>query len=137
VRLSDRERDITLVATDDALDFICRSATEGNAEYGARPVTRWIERNIVTELSKLIIRGSLQPHQLCKLDVKTNMDGQQELAYNISHKPPPIPVPMAVDSTTTGGKKGAGLSNDKKRNAGALKRDGDKRTYSDGHKMEI
>jgi len=101
-------------------------------------VTRWIERNIVTELSKLIIRGTLQPHQQCQLDVKTNMDGQEELTYNISNKPPPNTAPMAVDTNTTGSNKGgAAAPNDKKkRNAATLKRDGEKRTYTDGNKME-
>ena len=49
------QHNISLVLTPAATDYILDSNYEPT--YGARPIRRFIERNIVTELSKLIIRG--------------------------------------------------------------------------------
>lgn len=57
--LSERlsEKEIKLSVTDGALDTI---VTEGwNPEYGARPVKRFIQKYVETELGRLLVRGLL------------------------------------------------------------------------------
>ncbi len=52
-RLDDRH--ITLVVTDEAKEFIADTAY--TPEYGARPVKRFLQKEIETQLGKLIIKG--------------------------------------------------------------------------------
>ncbi len=54
-RLADR--DITLVLSDAGRDFIAKEAYDPN--YGARPVNRYIQKYIETELAARIIRGDI------------------------------------------------------------------------------
>ena len=54
-RLADR--DISLVLSDEGRDFIAKEAYDPN--YGARPVNRYIQKYIETELAARIIRGDI------------------------------------------------------------------------------
>ena len=54
-RLADR--DIRLVLSDEGRDFIAKEAYDPN--YGARPVNRYIQKYIETELAAKIIRGDI------------------------------------------------------------------------------
>ena len=54
-RLADR--DISLVLSDEGRDFIAKKAYDPN--YGARPVNRYIQKYIETELAAKIIRGDI------------------------------------------------------------------------------
>ena len=54
-RLADR--DISLVLSDEGRDFIAKEAYDPN--YGARPVNRYIQKYIETELAAKIIRGDI------------------------------------------------------------------------------
>ena len=51
------EREITLKLTDEAKEFIGREAYD--PAYGARPVKRFLQRNIETELAGELIRGNV------------------------------------------------------------------------------
>jgi ATP-dependent Clp protease ATP-binding subunit ClpB len=54
------ERKINVTASDAAKEYILEQGYD--AEYGARPLKRWVERNIVTELSRMII-GDMLPDE--------------------------------------------------------------------------
>lgn len=54
-----KENRITITITLGALDTILDAAFD--PQYGARPIKRYIEKHVVTDLSKLIISGQLQP----------------------------------------------------------------------------
>ena len=54
-RLADR--DISLVLSDEGRDFIAKEAYDPN--YGARPVNRYVQKYIETELAARIIRGDI------------------------------------------------------------------------------
>ncbi|MDO5040687.1 MAG: ATP-dependent chaperone ClpB [Peptoniphilus sp.] len=54
-RLSDRN--ITIEITEEALNFILQNAY--NVQFGARPVKRYIQSNIETEVSRMIIRDEI------------------------------------------------------------------------------
>lgn len=63
IRLKDR--DIDLVMDDLGKDFVLREAYD--PAYGARPLKRWIEKELVTKLSKLIIDGKLEDHSIVNI----------------------------------------------------------------------
>ena len=64
-RLSERE--ISLECSEAAYSVIL-DTTASDAAYGARPLRRYIEHNIVTELSRLIVAGSLPNNSTLKID---------------------------------------------------------------------
>jgi ATP-dependent Clp protease ATP-binding subunit ClpB len=51
------ERHITLRADDDTIGFIARKTYD--PVYGARPIKRYLQKNIETEVARLIIKGEL------------------------------------------------------------------------------
>lgn len=54
-----KEAQMTLHVTTEALDAILEQAYD--PQYGARPIKRFIEKHVVTDLSRLILAGRLQP----------------------------------------------------------------------------
>lgn len=52
-----KDRNITLKLTDAALDLAVKEAYDPH--FGARPLRRWLEHTIVTQLSRMIIAGDL------------------------------------------------------------------------------
>ncbi len=70
-----KERDIALSVSDDALDSVLTQSY--NPAYGARPVKRFIERQLATAVSKMIITGELKDH--CGLEV--GADGAGGFTY--------------------------------------------------------
>ncbi|CAM9995476.1 unnamed protein product [Scytosiphon promiscuus] len=65
LRLADR--DITLEATDAALDFLSSVGYDPN--YGARPLKRTIQREVETVLAKRIISGEVEPGDVLVADL--------------------------------------------------------------------
>lgn len=68
-------KDITLEVTDAALEFIADEAYE--PQYGARPVKRYLQKNVETEIAEGIIRGTIVDGQTLTCD----SDGSK-LIYN-------------------------------------------------------
>ena len=62
-RLADR--DITLELTDGAKAFIARASY--SPSYGARPVKRYLQKNVETELAAMLIRGGLSDGQRVRI----------------------------------------------------------------------
>ena len=50
-----REKDISLVLTDSAREFIADEAYDPN--YGARPINRYVQKHIETKIAEMIIKG--------------------------------------------------------------------------------
>jgi ATP-dependent Clp protease ATP-binding subunit ClpB len=67
-------KDIDLLVSDEALSHI--GSVTYDPAFGARPLRRYLEKHVVTEVSKLIISGQLQEHSI----VTVTMD-QGELAF--------------------------------------------------------
>eukprot|EP01080_Neovahlkampfia_damariscottae_P002386 gene2387-2851_t len=65
------ERDIQIQLDDKAADFIMGEAY--SPIYGARPLKRYLEKFIITELSKYVVRGDLFDHST----VHISSDGQK------------------------------------------------------------
>ena len=68
---------IELEYTGNALDKIAKDSYSPN--YGARPIKRYVQRELETELSKKILNGELKAHSKVKIDVKDD-----ELVYIVS-----------------------------------------------------
>jgi ATP-dependent Clp protease ATP-binding subunit ClpB len=65
------EKGITLKLTEKALDYI---VTEGwNPEYGARPVKRFVQKYVETELGRLIVKGTIGEGDTALVD----LDGEK------------------------------------------------------------
>jgi len=78
-----KENQITIQVTVEALDAILEAAYD--PQYGARPIKRYIEKHIVTDLSKLIIAGQLPPKS--HVDV-AEKNGQ--ISFRVSSQPVPM-----------------------------------------------
>ncbi|KAM3332172.1 hypothetical protein ACQJBY_027783 [Aegilops geniculata] len=76
VRLA--ERGVALAVTDAALDVILSLSYD--PVYGARPIRRWIEKRIVTELSKMLIREEIDENSTVFIDAAPSKD---ELTYGV------------------------------------------------------
>jgi ATP-dependent Clp protease ATP-binding subunit ClpB len=62
------KNNISIHATDTALDHI--AAMGYDPQYGARPIKRIIQKNILNELSKMILAGNLSKNSSINLDWK-------------------------------------------------------------------
>ena len=60
------DRDMHLELTDDAKEFIAKEAYD--AHYGARPVKRYLQKNVETEIASMIIRGDIVDGQTVVID---------------------------------------------------------------------
>ena len=63
-----QEQHIQLQLSEEAQQFIADAAYD--PVYGARPLKRYIQRQIETKIAKDIIKGDVKPHQHAKLDVE-------------------------------------------------------------------
>ncbi|KAL6509532.1 Chaperone protein ClpB1 [Orobanche gracilis] len=72
------ERGIALGVTETALDVIL--AESYDPVYGARPIRRWLEKRVVTELSKMLIREEIDENST--VYIGASLDGR-ELSYRV------------------------------------------------------
>lgn len=70
------ERGVALAVTDAALDVVLSEAYD--PVYGARPIRRWLEKMVVTQLSKMLIKGDIDENSTVYIDAK-----EKELAYAV------------------------------------------------------
>ncbi|CAL9215468.1 unnamed protein product [Arabidopsis halleri] len=61
------EKGVALDVTNDALDYILEASY--NPVYGARPIKRWLEKKVVTDLSKMIVREEIVENSIVYIDV--------------------------------------------------------------------
>jgi len=54
------ERNISIKISDDAIILILKNCYDVN--YGARPLKRYLEKTVITEISKMVIKGELHDH---------------------------------------------------------------------------
>lgn len=67
------------------MDFVLENSY--NPSYGARPVRRYLEKNITTALSRMIISGELENDSV--VDINASNDGTKLNfhVYSMSHNP--------------------------------------------------
>lgn len=76
-----KDRGITLELEDSALDTALTQAYD--PLYGARPLKRYLEKHIVTQLSRLLIAGQLHDHAKVKISSKNGA-----FSFDIKNAPP-------------------------------------------------
>jgi len=79
VRLA--ERAICLTMSQAAKDWVLDSGFD--AEYGARPLKRFMEQVIVTDISTMLINGTLPPHSDVYIDMGI---GASQLSYRVKRR---------------------------------------------------
>ena len=72
------ERGVALGVTDKALDYILDESYD--PVYGARPIRRWLEKRVVTELSRMLIREEIDENSTVYIDAGPNGG---ELVYRV------------------------------------------------------
>ncbi|XP_052179610.1 chaperone protein ClpB1 [Diospyros lotus] len=72
------ERGVALGVTEAALDVIL--AESYDPVYGARPIRRWLEKRVVTELSKMLVREEIDENTTVYIDAAYN---RKELTYRV------------------------------------------------------
>ncbi|KAL2482377.1 Chaperone protein ClpB1 [Forsythia ovata] len=72
------ERGIALGVTEAAVDVIL--AESYDPVYGARPIRRWLEKRVVTELSKMLVKEEIDENSTVFIDAA--LDGK-ELTYRV------------------------------------------------------
>ncbi|XP_057823315.2 chaperone protein ClpB1 isoform X2 [Cryptomeria japonica] len=76
VRLA--ERGIALAVTDEALDLVLEKAYD--PVYGARPLRRWLEKKVVTQLSQMLISGEIDENCTVFIDA---IPEQSRLSFHV------------------------------------------------------
>ncbi|CAI8591524.1 unnamed protein product [Vicia faba] len=74
------EKGIALAVTDAAIDYIL--AQSYDPVYGGRPIRRWIEKKVVVELSKMLIREEIDENTTVFIDADPNGSG---LVYRVEN----------------------------------------------------
>nr|ABB73202.1 heat shock protein 101 [Funaria hygrometrica] len=72
------ERGVALAVTDAALDLVLKESYD--PVYGARPLRRWLERKVVTNLSRMLINDEVDDNSTVFIDVKP---GENQLSYAV------------------------------------------------------
>ena len=72
-----KERFISLRLTDAALDYAVSQSYDHL--YGARPLRRWLERSIITPLSRMIVGGELPEDSIVTADA-----GSSGLVFSVA-----------------------------------------------------
>ncbi|KAJ2159506.1 hypothetical protein GGF46_002962 [Coemansia sp. RSA 552] len=77
-----QDRDVSLAMDDAGVDYVIQQSYD--PLYGARPIKRYLEKHLVTALSKEIIRGSLPSHSVVSI---THIDGvDSNFAFQVDSK---------------------------------------------------
>ncbi|KAE8816220.1 ATP-dependent Clp protease ATP-binding subunit clpC [Hordeum vulgare] len=72
---------ISLVLNDDVLDIILLESH--HPSYGARPIKRWIEKNIMTTISKMLVNGEATEGSTISIDSSSD---KKVLKYQLAQK---------------------------------------------------
>ncbi len=75
------ERHVQVHVSDSALDAIVAEAY--SPAFGARPLRRWLEKHLATDLSRMIIAGTLPDHSSVNVEASTAAEGGVKLQYAV------------------------------------------------------
>ncbi|KAJ3091373.1 hypothetical protein HK102_000783 [Quaeritorhiza haematococci] len=70
-------RGIKLIMSDAATDLVLRASY--NPQYGARPIRRWLDRHLVTQLSRMIIGGNLPDRATVYVETRMEQKGVKRM----------------------------------------------------------
>ncbi|XP_010435092.1 PREDICTED: chaperone protein ClpB1-like [Camelina sativa] len=72
------EKGVSMSVTNDALDYVL--AASYDSVYGARPIRRWLERKVVTDMSMMIVREEINDDSIVCVDVN---EDKTDLVYRV------------------------------------------------------
>ena len=75
------KRDITLDITDEALTYISNKGYD--PQFGARPLKRVVQQDVLNELSKEILAGKVQDNSVVLIDYFPEKEGENKLVFNV------------------------------------------------------
>lgn len=75
------QRDITLDITNEALRYLSNKGYD--PQFGARPLKRVVQQDVLNELSKEILAGKVNEHQMVLIDYFEEKEGDNKLAFII------------------------------------------------------
>lgn len=75
------KRDITLDITSEALAYISQRGYD--PQFGARPLKRVIQQDILNELSRKILKGTIQDNSVILIDYFPEKEGDKKLVFNV------------------------------------------------------
>jgi ATP-dependent Clp protease ATP-binding subunit ClpB len=76
-----KEQEITINVDEEAVDFILKESYQPS--YGARPIKRFLERTIVTAVSRMILAGDVGKNQTITVGCNNHRKGPEELVYSV------------------------------------------------------
>ena len=75
------KRDITLDITPEALDYISNKGYD--PQFGARPLKRVVQQDVLNELSKEILKGNIHDNSDVLIDYFPEKEGDNKLVFNV------------------------------------------------------
>ncbi|KAL6899173.1 hypothetical protein ACP4OV_005831 [Aristida adscensionis] len=72
------DKGITLSASDAALDVVLSKSH--NPLYGARPIRRWLQKNVMTKLCELLVKGDVDADTTIDIDAS---EDKEDLKYDV------------------------------------------------------
>lgn len=75
------KRDITLDITDEALSYI--SGKGYDPQFGARPLKRVVQQDVLNELSKEILKGNVHDNSVVLIDYFPEKEGDNKLVFSV------------------------------------------------------
>ncbi|KAH9588976.1 ATPase [Trypanosoma melophagium] len=79
-----KSQNLTVVLSDEAKSFVLENAFD--ADMGARPLRRWVQKNIITEVSRMILSEKLPPNSTVRVSVNNQ---QKKLMFSVKRAAPP------------------------------------------------
>lgn len=73
-----KDRKINFKITDAATEFLAKTAYD--PQFGARPLRRYIQKYIETEIAKIILKGDIKERETVEVDFKN-----EDIVFNIVH----------------------------------------------------
>jgi len=80
------EKDIQLKLDASAIDFVLERAWDPT--YGARPLRRYLDHHVATELSRMILSGNLPEHSSVLVSAPRPMPADGTLIFKVTPNPP-------------------------------------------------
>lgn len=75
------KRDITLDITNEALEYISQRGYD--PQFGARPLKRVVQHDVLNELSKEILKGNIHDNSVVLIDYFPEKEGDNKLVFNV------------------------------------------------------
>src|SRR5690606_27385003 len=75
------KREITLDITPEALEYISNKGYD--PQFGARPLKRVVQQDVLNELSKEILKGNVHDNSVVLIDYFPEKEGENKLVFNV------------------------------------------------------